>query len=630
MPIIPSVFQPIKQNDVQQRPFKAYKRYKIRSVDVPNNTNGFFIHNAVYRKFTPHIFADTGLGVGGRIFPVNSFDNTNQHIVWNTIDFRYYRDYNATSVFDYKDKNDQERFLWYSASILTIPYHDLGERAKKGTFFVTSSIGFLTTRLRDDGDGNLIDPLIDSSKFASSSRNFFHLSFNNLYRKFEDGELDLEETQTSTYSGDIEYQLNHHTKIATINHEIAVMPGIQITGSIQPTNALAPIVRESSGLCARFPEIDIKGRDAAYIRIPNDDKFERFGRCDSWTISFWHRSSTKMNGIPHSIMTKWGLGTETIFDQRDKKRKLRDKTILPRQLTLPNSVEDFASEKIRTPLHILHQTFSASAEANTPSPVQYMFFQCDGTDAVAITGSTAYFVDPANPQWTHIAIKNENEVCKIYIDGSTNNTTSGSLPHICINNADIMLGAINGNASQTYQDIGKDQELAEVRFYDYAVSDTEILSLANNNYLSASCYQTDVVGNVFHRNGQVVASSPLPQYTTGSGIFGNTWNATYRGTHTIYENEVLVRVPKDTFNVTMNPTANYRPATVGEICAPNHQNVPTGELRKPLFVSGTLKPYITTIGLYDDESRMLAIGKLSTPVQKLDDVDMNFIVRWDY
>ena len=55
-----------------------------------------------------------------------------------------------------------------------------------------------------------------------------------------------------------------------------------------------------------------------------------------------------------------------------------------------------------------------------------------------------------------------------------------------------------------------------------------------------------------------------------------------------------------------------------------------GELRKPLFVSGTLKPYITTIGLYDDKAQMLAVAKLSTPVQKLDDVDMNFFVRWDY
>jgi hypothetical protein len=93
---------------------------------------------------------------------------------------------------------------------------------------------------------------------------------------------------------------------------------------------------------------------------------------------------------------------------------------------------------------------------------------------------------------------------------------------------------------------------------------------------------------------------------------------------------VLVRIPKDIFNVTMNPTANYRPPTEGEVCNPHHQDVPTGELRKPLFVSGTLKPYITTVGLYDDKHRMVATAKLAQPIQKNDDVDMNIVVRWDY
>ena len=170
-----------------------------------------------------------------------------------------------------------------------------------------------------------------------------------------------------------------------------------------------------------------------------------------------------------------------------------------------------------------------------------------------------------------------------------------------------------------------------MRMYDYAVSQTGIESLADRNYISASLYQTNVIGNVFYKNGQAVVSSPLPKYNSGSGVFGNPVDITYRGTHTLYENEVLVRIPKDTFNVSMNPTSTYRPATDNRpICSTNHKDVIPGELRKPLFVSGTLKPYITTIGLYDDKAQMLAVAKLSTPVQKLDDVDMNFIVRWDY
>jgi len=49
-----------------------------------------------------------------------------------------------------------------------------------------------------------------------------------------------------------------------------------------------------------------------------------------------------------------------------------------------------------------------------------------------------------------------------------------------------------------------------------------------------------------------------------------------------------------------------------------------------MFLSGTALPYITTIGLYNDDAQLLAIGKPSQAIQKRDDVDMNFIVRWDY
>ena len=34
--------------------------------------------------------------------------------------------------------------------------------------------------------------------------------------------------------------------------------------------------------------------------------------------------------------------------------------------------------------------------------------------------------------------------------------------------------------------------------------------------------------------------------------------------------------------------------------------------------------------IYNDDAQMLAVAKLAQPIQKRDDVDMNFVVRWDY
>ena len=41
------------------------------------------------------------------------------------------------------------------------------------------------------------------------------------------------------------------------------------------------------------------------------------------------------------------------------------------------------------------------------------------------------------------------------------------------------------------------------------------------------------------------------------------------------------------------------------------------------------KPYVTTIGLYNDSNELLAVGKLARGIQLSDDYEMNFVVRFD-
>jgi hypothetical protein len=180
-----------------------------------------------------------------------------------------------------------------------------------------------------------------------------------------------------------------------------------------------------------------------------------------------------------------------------------------------------------------------------------------------------------------------------------------------------------------------DYSLAEIRMYDYALNNTAITSLSNRDYLTGSLYQTNIAGNIFYRNGQLVTSSPMPKYQSGSGMFGdatgNSYFINWKGTHTIYENQVFVRVPSDVANVSVNPSATYLPPTTGQkLCDTSQANRPPGEYRKAMFVSGTAVPYVTTIGLYNDDAQLLAVAKMAQPIQKRNDVDTNFIVRWDY
>jgi hypothetical protein len=48
------------------------------------------------------------------------------------------------------------------------------------------------------------------------------------------------------------------------------------------------------------------------------------------------------------------------------------------------------------------------------------------------------------------------------------------------------------------------------------------------------------------------------------------------------------------------------------------------------FATGSdFNPYITSIGLYNSNNELLAIGKLAKPIKNEKELDMNFVVRFD-
>ena len=48
------------------------------------------------------------------------------------------------------------------------------------------------------------------------------------------------------------------------------------------------------------------------------------------------------------------------------------------------------------------------------------------------------------------------------------------------------------------------------------------------------------------------------------------------------------------------------------------------------FATGSnFKPYITTIGLYDDNANLLVVGKLAQPVRASSETNTTFVIRYD-
>lgn len=162
-------------------------------------------------------------------------------------------------------------------------------------------------------------------------------------------------------------------------------------------------------------------------------------------------------------------------------------------------------------------------------------------------------------------------------------------------------------------------------------------------------------GNVFYDDGLVVL--------TTQDVEPTSYSLNFRSTHTIFETEILVSSDSGEFNYSQNPSAvdvrlsgSYDFETTA---IPNVSSAKTVKIKEVLdikqkqFFSGSynssvsgswndyydnvlsdptgsyLTPYITTIGLYDDDDNLLVVAKLPKPIKNLPDYNVNFLVRFD-
>ncbi len=178
-------------------------------------------------------------------------------------------------------------------------------------------------------------------------------------------------------------------------------------------------------------------------------------------------------------------------------------------------------------------------------------------------------------------------------------------------------------------------------------------------------------GNVFYEQGLVVFTKNV-----GTMLLMD-WELKFKSTETIYENEYLLVVGQDEFNVSTNPTSfvevgkteidwltsdnsnpNFKPYTIkaqttpgvkyirklgknefGQTIDYRYQSKVSSSVYggfEQIDISGStdvtgsfLTPFITTIGLYDDDCQLIAVAKLPQPIKSLPNIDINFIIRID-
>jgi len=190
------------------------------------------------------------------------------------------------------------------------------------------------------------------------------------------------------------------------------------------------------------------------------------------------------------------------------------------------------------------------------------------------------------------------------------------------------------------------------------------------------------VGNIFYSNGIVVLTrgvgrlnDTLEQEENYDFGNDNNWDIQFQSTKTIYENEIFLEVNSNEFNYSTNPSATkfyngdvyvkkyipFIPATATSSINENdldfrfssshsfnagytfRGNVLTSslgvsakigfdeyEFSSSIDPTGSyLAPYITTIGLYDENYDMVVVAKIPSKPKSTPDYPMNFVIRFD-
>jgi len=132
------------------------------------------------------------------------------------------------------------------------------------------------------------------------------------------------------------------------------------------------------------------------------------------------------------------------------------------------------------------------------------------------------------------------------------------------------------------------------------------------------------IGRIFYDKGIAIiqpTSSIVGGGLTKNGICivsGTNVQVQFTSSVKLFEHNIRVKLnPNDFVYSVYNPSAN--------------KNMFTGSSTTPLqlMASQSLHPYITTIGLYNPDNELVAVAKVSNPIQRTDYSVQTFVVKFD-
>lgn len=524
----------------------------------------------VFRFYFPENYKYFGniLNVSSSLYSNNFEEQTiDPKLIWYYVDHNFYKDYNesrhSATITDY----DSNSYLAETGSLLLLPRTFYGEGIVKNSFKLSNfnNENLLNFDIVDDGFGSIIDTTFDTSKFVGKEQNLIYIGFNEKYREYN--VLNKKLNYVLDYS-------NNLNKVTIVNpKKITYHPGILVKNET-----------ETSGVCAHFSE--------SYLRVENSELFN-FPTEFNFAFSFW------VNIPPTQSIQNFN--SNSIFNKKTVRMIDGFKSN-----TGTYSVDSII-ESSQYPFDIVLNNH------NSQNPNTITFKQSSGIQ-------TAELITPelSSSVWNHIVCQKNNNEYEIWLNGQIVSSETKVINDNVQNDSNFY---ISGNGTDKNYYYGK---LDEIRIYNKPLTQIEIEGLSDNSYANGYAYQTNQIGNIFYDQGIVTISDPRPKYKNlllgKNGRFDYEgleygFESSFKTTTTLYEHEVVCKIPKGEFNGTQNPTTFVKYNKTYNV--------------KPFITGSAFSPYISSIGLYNSTNDLVAIAKLATPLKKRKDIDINVVIRFD-
>jgi len=600
-----TVYKKLTTQDIAVVPFNAHKQYNFDSGSASSNSVNVFRSRWTSESIDLYSSASTSYGL-----PADSINA----VKYRQLDHLFYKDFkrDISNRFGNNHYLNQKRELYENVNILSIPAGLYGFEVKPSTLFLSSSI----YKVVDDSDGNLIISGTNLDNFETDIRsNLLNIGPVKGFKKYDlntyEGFLSYNDYSPSTVYRNGSLRVNRLSSYNTPHF------GDEFDDSYyfnllkySNVNFSKKTLFDSSS----FSGIDFDGFQSE-LMLGHDEKFN-FNKGDDFTINFWANADWfgeegigEMKVGEEDPIFRVGEGYESCY----LISKSTTRTVAPSETTpigTPVNLQktgSLQSKNIPSKPQFPFEVFVKNNTSNTP---QLFFRRSDGDITTTVSSS---FTTSSMQQ---VSCRVSSSEMKIYINGVASGTTAiDRSVNQTQNQANIYIGNKGGNTSFLTG------SLSQINIFDKALSDTQVL----NHYSSSN--GSPYVGNIFYQNGLAAITHPQYQVVLGGVgdlVVGESFavgedhinQLKFQGSHLIYENEYQCTVDEYEFNDTTN------------ISARKIKSRDSGDIAN-FATSSLFKPYVTTVGLYNENNELLVVGKLGQPVRTSDETDTTFVLRWD-